>query len=68
LRPQNTDEFGGYSKTWLSKGCISSAPERRDSEDLDSGLDSISILVGLDIERKAQELISKKSPDGHSRR
>lgn len=37
----NTDEFGGYSKTWLSKGGISSASERKISDDFE-GLDSIS--------------------------
>ncbi len=60
FRGSNTDEFGGYSKTWLSKGGISSAaPQRKQSEmdDMD-GIDSISLLVGLDIEQKAKELIS----------
>lgn len=45
----NTDEFGGYSKTWLSKGGVSSATERKFSEDFDC-IDSISQLVGIDIE------------------
>ncbi len=51
-QPSNTDEFGGYSKTWLSKGGISSAYERKISEDFEN-IDSISNLIGIDIEKKA---------------
>lgn len=64
---QNTDEFGGYSKTWLSKGGISSAYERDSSEEIDN-LESISNLIGIDIDSKAKELVAVKSPDGHSKR
>lgn len=63
----NTDEFGGYSKTWLSKGGISSAYERKASEDYEN-IDSISSLIGIDIESKAKEIVAIKSPDGLSKR
>ena len=46
---------------------MSSASERRYSDDFD-GIDSISTLIGIDIESKAKEIISIKSPDGHSKR
>lgn len=49
----NTDEFGGYSKTWLIKGGFSSAQDRKMSEDLE-GIESISTLIGIDIESKAR--------------
>ena len=46
---------------------MSSAPE---SYHLDEGfgLESISELVGLDIEKKAKELVSQVSPVGKSKR
>jgi len=62
-QPQNTDEFGGYSKTWLTKGGISSAYERKISEDFEN-IDSISNLIGIDIESKAKEIVAVKSPEG----
>ena len=43
--PQRTDEFGGYSKAWLADDC------KKD-------IDSISSLLGLDIDQKAMELVS----------
>jgi hypothetical protein len=51
----------------LSKGGISSAYERKTSEDFEN-IDSISTLIGIDIESKAKEIVAVKSPDGHSRR
>lgn len=46
---------------------MSSASERKISEDFD-GIDSISTLIGIDIESKAKEIVAIKSPDGHSKR
>lgn len=46
---------------------MSSASERKYSDDFD-GIDSISTLIGIDIESKAKEIVAKKSPDGHSKR
>lgn len=46
---------------------MSSAVDRKISEDFD-GIDSISTLIGIDIESKAKAIIAKKSPDGMSRR
>jgi hypothetical protein len=35
---------------------------------MDFGLDSISNLIGIDIEKKAKEIIEKESPVGKSKR
>ncbi len=43
------DEFGGYQKAWLKKSDV-------DIED-DETMDSISSLIGIDIEQKAMELL-----------
>jgi hypothetical protein len=37
--------------------------DRKYSDDFD-GIDSISTLIGIDIESKAKEIISVKSPEG----
>ncbi len=51
---QSTDEFGGYSKAWLAEN------ECHD-------LDSISALIGINIEKKAQALVNVVTP-GDSKR
>ena len=52
------DEFGGYSKAWFAA----------DGTEEHFSLDSISKAVGIDIEKKVQELIIKPSPAGASKR
>eukprot|EP00350_Pseudokeronopsis_sp_OXSARD2_P006769 CAMPEP_0170565730 /NCGR_PEP_ID=MMETSP0211-20121228/79373_1 /TAXON_ID=311385 /ORGANISM="Pseudokeronopsis sp., Strain OXSARD2" /LENGTH=209 /DNA_ID=CAMNT_0010886687 /DNA_START=482 /DNA_END=1111 /DNA_ORIENTATION=- len=49
-KSQQTDEFGGYQKQW------------QDQKIDEFGLESISNLLNIDIEKKAQEIISKESP------
>ena len=51
---QSTDEFGGYSKAWLAEN------ECHD-------LDSISAMIGINIEKKAQALVNVVTP-GDSKR
>ncbi len=79
-KPQCTDEFGGYSKNWFltnsTKSNIDKATSSQnstpakmgvcfeDSQNDEFGIESISTLIGIDIEKKAREIIEKESPFG----
>lgn len=62
-KSQCTDEFGGYSKSWLAKNKEMSLCSQDSYMSDEYGIESISQLIGLDIEQKARDIIMKKSPN-----
>lgn len=62
-KAQLTDEFGGYSKSWI-QSMANEAAQKEDLKDDSYCIESISALIGIDIDKKAKEIISKISPFG----